>query len=194
MKLPIILLGLKHSGKTTLGKEIAKNLSIPWFDLDELLQEWYKVQHTLDPETFPLTSQPGFFFPRLILSHHGNQFFQHCEFMALKNFLHNHLEDEWVLSTGGGIMTNEKAMSLLSFRRQTIVYLQVKESLLFERIVKKGLPSYLHAHTLDESRKLWHTVYEERDALAKKIASTSIDCGEDPIPQVLDKILHSIRT
>ena len=39
---PIFLIGYMGSGKTTIGKDIATNLKISFFDLDQLIEENYQ--------------------------------------------------------------------------------------------------------------------------------------------------------
>ena len=39
----IIIVGMKHSGKSSLGKGLATNLSIPFFDTDAIIEEQTKL-------------------------------------------------------------------------------------------------------------------------------------------------------
>ncbi len=39
---PIFLIGYMGSGKTTIGKDIATDLKIPFLDLDQLIEEHYQ--------------------------------------------------------------------------------------------------------------------------------------------------------
>lgn len=193
----IILLGLKHSGKTTVGNLLSSQLSLSWFDLDSLIEAWYLDQKPSTPDSFPLEPKKNSFFPRQIVTNHGTQFFQHCEYQALHQFLSNHQLNHWILSTGGGIMVNKSAMALLAEGSFLPVYLRAPESVLFERIVKKGLPSYLEGSTLDESKKLWHTVYRERDQILQHLIHQQrvklvIECDEDPPTEILNKLLLAL--
>ena len=44
----IVLMGIKHSGKTSLGKLLAKTLNLTFMDLDNLLEEQYSKNRILD--------------------------------------------------------------------------------------------------------------------------------------------------
>ena len=39
----IIIVGMKHSGKSSLGNGLATNLSIPFFDTDTIIEEQHKI-------------------------------------------------------------------------------------------------------------------------------------------------------
>ena len=193
MDLKLILLGLKHSGKTSIGRLLANNLVLPWSDLDSLIEHWYLDQKKINPESFYLESNADVFFPRQIVSAHGTEFFQYCETQALSHFLETQVSNSWVLSTGGGIMVNPSAMVLLSQDPFLRIYLRAPEQVLFERILKKGLPGYLKAPSLDESMKLWHTVYQERDTLLVNHAKIVIECNQESQIDVLKKLLQALH-
>jgi shikimate kinase len=194
MNQQIILLGLKHSGKTSVGRLLSNKLNLPWSDLDNLIETWYLEKKKTNPGSFPIDSSPELFFPRQIVSVHGNEFFQYCETQALSDFLETQETNSWILSTGGGIMVNPSALSLLSQNRYERVYLRTPEQVLFQRIVKKGLPAYLDAPSLDESMKLWHTVYQDRDQILASQANIVIECEQDSQLGVLNKLLLAINT
>lgn len=78
----IFLIGLPGSGKTTLGKELAKALRIPFFDLDAEIE---RIQAMIISEIF---------------KHKGENYFRQQESSALKEFYSS--PESFVLATGGG--------------------------------------------------------------------------------------------
>ena len=113
----IVLLGYMGSGKTTIGKQLAKKLYVPFFDLDQLIEQKEKR----------LISE--------IFEEKGEIYFRKKEHMYLEEFLQT--ENSFVLSLGGGtpcyagnmdVILNEEGVS--SF------YLQASIPTLKERLVR----------------------------------------------------------
>lgn len=81
----LILTGLMGSGKTTVGKILAQELSLPFVDLDE-----------------KITEQTGLI-PKFYLPRFGEAAFRRIETICLKRVL---AEPVCVLATGGGVVLN----------------------------------------------------------------------------------------
>jgi shikimate kinase len=43
-QLKVVLVGLPGSGKSTFGRQLAKELSFPFLDLDKLIEERYQLK------------------------------------------------------------------------------------------------------------------------------------------------------
>jgi len=78
----IFLVGLPGSGKTTIGKELAKSINIPFVDLDVIIE--MKEKRTI-PEIFKTQ---------------GENYFRKIESTVLKDCCEN--TEEFVMATGGG--------------------------------------------------------------------------------------------
>ena len=79
---PIFLCGYTNSGKTTIGKELARQLDVPFYDTDELI-----------------TSQTGQT-PQQIFASQGNEAFRNIEHEITKQVSSY---SPCVISTGGGL-------------------------------------------------------------------------------------------
>jgi shikimate kinase len=89
----IILVGFMGSGKTTLGKEIAKSIGIPFIDSDKEIEEHY--QKSIGE----------------IFTENGESYFRTIETEYIEAL---DLRDDFVLSTGGGMPCFDRNMSLLN--------------------------------------------------------------------------------
>ena len=98
---PIFLCGYTNSGKTTIGKELARQLDVPFYDTDELI-----------------TSQTGQT-PQQIFASQGNEAFRNIEHEITKQVSSY---PPCVISTGGGLLTYSRNGDLLS-KAGTIIYL-----------------------------------------------------------------------
>ena len=95
------LVGESGCGKTTIGKELARQLDVPFYDTDELI-----------------TSQTGQT-PQQIFASQGNEAFRNIEHEITKQVSSY---PPCVISTGGGLLTYSRNGDLLS-KAGTIIYL-----------------------------------------------------------------------
>ncbi len=179
----IILMGIKHSGKSTQGRLLAEHFGCPFFDVDD---EITKV--------FGKT-------PREIYSEKGP-----AAFMSAEEEICKKLESECggklvIISTGGGICDNAPALNRLR-PLGAFVYIDVDEKTACDRILKKvtkfsdgtwkNLPAYIaKQNPADEAeiRKIFHNFYEQRTKTYRQIADITISAAEESKTENTKKIL-----
>lgn len=125
----IILLGFKHTGKSTVGKKLAKNLHIPFIDLDEKIEANYSLQ-TGDKLNC-----------RMIFTLRGEDFFRDSETQALKEVLAS--TQPAVIALGGGAPLKTENQQLMA--PHALVHISAEPSLVYKRIMAKGKPAYFPA-------------------------------------------------
>ncbi len=110
MKRTLALLGLRCAGKTTVGRALAAELSLPFLDLDE--------------RTLIHARQAGLDAPTAgaLLTRAGEATFRHFEAAALRAILEPELR--LVLATGGGVVERADNRTWLA-RCATCIYLDV---------------------------------------------------------------------
>ena len=113
----IVLLGYMASGKSSIGKRIAKSLNIRFIDLDDYIIE-KENQSIAD-----------------IFSNKGEIYFRKIEHLYLKEILEN--EKNFILSLGGGTPCYANNMELIKNNKATSIYLQGNVLTLVERLIKK---------------------------------------------------------
>lgn len=88
----IVLIGYMGSGKTTIGKEISRQTGMPFYDMDELLEQLLgnKISDVFEQK--------------------GEAFFREKESELAKKIAHLH---GCVISTGGGIIKNKENIPFL---------------------------------------------------------------------------------
>ncbi len=173
----IILLGIKHCGKSTLGRMLAAQFNCPFFDTDDIITE--------------MTGSP----PRKIYQEEGEQAFMEAEARACEHLEHHIAslgEDEYIIATGGGICNNQRALDSLQ-RLGFSLFLEVPEEIAAQRILDeiewedgtmKNLPAYIASEnpsTPEEVATIFSGFYKERTTRYRKLAQ--ITCrlkGETP--------------
>lgn len=168
----IILMGLKHCGKSTAARVISNILSIPAFDTDDVIFELYGKS------------------PREIYSLQGQTSFLEAESCAcgeLSKRLSSTRADRAVIATGGGICTNEKA--LLALRGAGVfVFLRADESIIQRRVFSKAkvqddgsivnIPAYIKQRnpaSLEDAARIFHGFFTERNKLYEEISDITVD-------------------
>ena len=148
----IIIVGMKHSGKSSLGKGLATNLSIPFFDTDAIIEEQTKL---------PV---------RQLFVEKGESAFKNAEVESCK-FLENQFQNNTslVIATGGGICDNPEAVKILKSIGK-FALLNVPEKNCLERILHNSkrsgsLPGYIsreNPKSQEDIERIFHNFYERR--------------------------------
>ncbi len=156
----LILIGLRGSGKSTLGRRVAQMLGRPFADLDD------------DTALLLGARTAGEAFKQ-----HGEQAFRNTEAMQLPGLLSG---TGVVHALGGGTPTAPGAERMLRLARDggqaVIIYLRASPAILRARLAATDIttrPSLTDAGTLDEIEQIFHA----RDALYQRVATHVIEVG-----------------
>jgi shikimate kinase len=151
----IVLLGPKHSGKTSAGKALAALLSYGFVDLDELI-----------------TQKTGKS-PRALYSE-GPEIFRKAEAEALATLFEAESPSPLVIASGGGLIDNSDALSLLEKNADALsVFLDVSVETTWTRIKAAGeLPPFLKTENPEETH---HSLHERRASAYRQFASLVIE-------------------
>lgn len=157
----LVLMGLRGSGKSTLGRELARREHLTFVDLDDVTTQLLGV------------ATAGEAFEKF-----GQQAFRDAETQALTN----ELSRAGVLALGGGTPTAPGAAEILrdarNSKRAVIVYLRCHPHVLRERLrmaIDARRPSLTGADPLDEIE----SVFMQRDPLYCELASYVIEDASD---------------
>jgi len=170
----IILIGPKHSGKSSVGCELARLLGVPFFDLDALIEkrsgQSVRALYTAGPELF-----------------------RREEEAALKELLAGEGDaggesQGGVLAAGGGLCDNPGAMALLGDEHCT-VYLDVSAQTAWQRITSAGeLPPFLKAETMEASREKHRELHQRRAEACRKCAGVRINAEEKKPEEIAEEL------
>ncbi len=113
----VALLGLRGAGKSTVGKQLAAAMGLPFVELDQRIEasEGLKLE-----EMFEL---------------HGEAYYRQAERRELERLLAS--GDPMVLAVGGGLVTERETFDLLKTRAHT-VWLQAAPEDHWTRVVAQG--------------------------------------------------------
>ena len=158
----IYLVGFMGAGKTTVGRELAARLDVPFFDLDDLVEAAEKTSI------------------KEIFSQHGEPYFRKRERDILRS---TRYLDNAVVATGGGTFTFDENIQFIQSEGLS-VWLSAPYSLLRGRIGDKAAERPLFrddvaAHELFKNRLRYY-----------RMADVALDVREDEtIAEIVERLL-----
>lgn len=187
----IILMGIKHCGKSTQGRIISKKLSVPFFDTDDVI--------------FEMTGKT----PRQIYTELGNEGFQEAEEKAcsfLLEKINSSAEKNAVIATGGGICGNKKALDVLK-KIGTFIFLKTPERIASFRVLREisvaqdgtllNVPAFIakkNPRSVADAKKIFHDFFIERECIYEQLADVVIDMSSSSKEANAAKIIESVSS
>ncbi len=164
----IVLIGYRGSGKTTLGKNLATALNVPFVDTDHLI-----------------VTETGMTIPE-IFSREGEAGFRLRETRALKEAL---MLGRGVISTGGGIILRPENRLVIR-TADLVVYLTAPVSVLAERT--RGDENRPSLTTLTHEEEIL-ALLKERTPLYEELADLTIDTSITSVEEAVSIIVSKIQ-
>jgi len=174
-----LMAGMKHCGKSTHGKALAKHLHCSFFDTDDLI-----VKDHYDATGEKLSCREFF-------KKYGADGFQKAEAKTFKNLCVRlkRSSSHHVVSLGGRLACNpELVEELKDFG--TFVYIKTEPRLLFDRVMRNGRPPFLSEENpyTDFAR-----LCKEREPYYEKFANLTIELGDEPLYKVRRDVIASVE-
>lgn len=183
----IILFGLKHSGKSTLGKGLARELGWDFLDTDDLIE---KAEGMTCRELYNTK---------------GAAAFMEAEAKVCAAFAADSSKECIVLSTGGGICDNPDAIQNLQ-SAGTLIYLDTNPEISVRRIVRKigtdengqftNVPAFVRKQnpaSMDDIKKMLCDKFSDRAELYKKIENiVSVKLADTSIEENVAVLMKAV--
>jgi shikimate kinase len=164
----ISLIGLPGSGKSTVGRQLARRLQLPFFDSDHVIEQ-------------QLGCSIREYFER-----EGEARFRDVEQAVIDELTQ---KPKCVLSTGGGVVLRAANRQHLHERSQ-VVYLNSSPEELYRRLRHDtSRPLLQVADPLDRLREL----FTQRDPLYRETAHFIIETGRPSVPTLVNMIVMQLE-
>lgn len=164
----ISLVGLPGSGKSTVGRHLARRFGVAFFDSDALIEK-------------ELGCSIRAFFER-----EGEAAFRTVEARVLASLFEG---VPAVVSTGGGAVLREDNRRLLH-EKSHVVYLRSSPEEIFRRLRHDRNRPLLQVE--DPLQKL-HSLFEERDPLYREVSHFTIDTGRPSVATLVNMIAMQLE-
>jgi len=178
-KPPIILIGMKSSGKTTIGRMVARKLGVRFTDMDAEIERLHGEQKA---------ERLRF---REIFQKYGSDYFRRLETAALQALCAARNEMPFVLATGGGLPLAEENQTLLK-GMGTVVFLDVAQDVLLTRILAAGVPAFF-PYPHDPARSLAELLAVRRPIYGA-LARITVACRSESPDAIADTIINQLQT
>lgn len=171
----IALMGMKHSGKSTIGRRLARELGVQFIDLDDRLTE-------LAPTAAGAS-------PRAIYRNAGADAFRRYEAEAARGVAEDAVRRPAIVALGGGTVMNDAAMEALR-GTLVLVYLMEDAHVLYGRIRRKGIPAFLDPQ---DPEAHFQRLYIERTARYEQEADRRVDLRGMSFHHAYDAVRRAIE-
>lgn len=168
----IILIGFKHTGKSTLGKLLAKKINRPFVDCDKKIESLFQTQYQKH------------YTCRKIMQTEGPEFFKTIETAALKDILDG---EPSVIALGGGTPMQLENQEMI--KTQTLIHITGDPYTIFQRIMRKGRPAFFPAN--ENPHTTFKRLWKEREQIYKKLTPIRIKNNDD-VHKSIDKIYYTL--
>lgn len=169
---PLFIVGMKNTGKTTIGQIIATKLNVNFIDTDDILLDSIRLRYG---------SLKHFYRTK------GKDVYLQTESLAIYNYLKEHKEGA-VIALGGGASDNPFLIKMIQSAGY-IVYFEINSDSLYKRIVDEGVkPAFLDEKNPESSFK---STYDERDRVYRNISDIEVTLDEKVSPY---KNAHTVLT
>jgi len=174
----VILIGMKHCGKTSAGTGLARLWAVPFFDLDDLVADRYEQAYGSRPSIEEIFKQEGV------------SLFHHFEAHAFRRFTEDipQRNNRYVLALGGRTPLNPLLGDSLT-RAGLVVYLNTSFPVIRERIMRRGTSGLLKGP--DPEKELRET-YEVRHPVYLSTAQLVVD-GDGDLTEVITRLADRIK-
>lgn len=166
----ISLLGLRGSGKTSIGRRLARRLRMRFVELDSQIEQRAGMRL---PEIFTI---------------HGEEFYRRLEKETLTDLLAS--AQPMVLAVGGGLVTAPETYALL-LKQTATVWLKARADDCWTRVIRQGDRRPMDQHP--QAREALRQLVARRDPLYAR-ASTTVDTSTGTVQQAVDRVERAVRS
>lgn len=167
---PLFLCGMMGSGKSTIGKQLAKQLQVPFSDIDSLIEE-----------------EAGKSIPE-IFQNEGEEFFREIE---RKILVQDSQIAEGVVALGGGALQNQMITDHLKLQGW-LVYLDCSAEILVQRLKRsQNRPMIANLGETELKEKI-EFLLSERSKYYEQ-AHFSINCSKQSIQEILKELIQKLK-
>lgn len=165
----IVIIGFMGSGKTRVGKQLAKDLELPFVDVDKVIVK--KMNLSI----------------REIYQKFGEPFYRALETMVIKEMIQD--KDKQVISLGSGLPLQEQNAPYIK-NLGTVIYLKGSYETLKKRLEGSSKDPLLDGENRDEKIK---KLLKQRDPVYEKFADIQVVTGVKAFEDLIQEIEQKLK-
>ena len=160
----VVIIGFMGSGKTRVGKQLSKDLGLPFIDLEKIITKRMNLS------------------AREIFERFGEPYYRALETLVLKQLIQD--QERKVISLGAGLPLQEQNEKYLR-ELGTVVYLKGSLATLKKRLEGSRKDPMLDGEDRDDKIK---KLLKQRDPVYQKFADIQVTTGELPFEELIKEI------
>ncbi len=159
----LILIGFMGTGKSTIARQLSKQLDMPFFEMDEMI---------VQKEGMEISD---------IFKEKGEDYFRNVETTLLKNLLQ---KERGILSCGGGIVLRDENIQAMK-NHGTVILLTATPETIFKRVKhNQSRPVLNGKKNINDITKLM----KERESRYQMAADITISTDDKSLSQICEEI------
>lgn len=166
----VVIIGFMGSGKTRVGKQLSKDLGLPFVDLEKIITKRMNLS------------------AREIFERFGEPYYRALETLALKQLIQD--QERKVISLGAGLPLQEQNEKYLK-ELGTVVYLKGSLATLKKRLEGSKKDPMLDGEDRDDKIK---KLLKQRDPVYQKFADIQVMTGEVSFEELIKEIEEKLST
>ncbi len=165
----VVIIGFMGSGKTRVGKQLSRDLGLPFIDLERLIVKKMNLS------------------VREIFERFGEPFYRALETVALKELIKD--TERKVISLGAGVPLQEQNENYIG-ELGTVIYLKGSLETLRKRLENSRKDPLLDGEDRDDKIK---KLLKQRDPVYKKFADIQVVTGVKPFEELIREIEEKLK-
>ena len=166
----IVIIGFMGSGKTRVGKRLAKDFNLPFVDVDRVVSK--KMNLTM----------------KEIFDRFGEPFYRALETTVIKALIDD--PEQKIISLGSGLPMQEQNEKYLK-ELGTVVYLKGSLTTLKKRLADSKKDPMLDGEDRDDKIK---KLLKQRDPVYQKFADIQVITGDKPFEDLIAQLEEKLKT
>ena len=166
----IVIIGFMGSGKTRVGKRLAKDFNLPFVDVDRVVSK--KMNLTM----------------KEIFDRFGEPFYRALETTVIKALIDD--PEQKIISLGSGLPMQEQNEKYLK-ELGTVVYLKGSLTTLKKRLADSKKDPMLDGEDRDDKIK---KLLKQRDPVYAKFADVEMITGDKPFEDLIAQLEEKLKT
>lgn len=168
-----VLMGMKHCGKSSIGRELSRRLECAFYDTDDMLLEGSGCFESI----------------RRMYQALGAEEFRECEKKCIEKLSEKLAGTQLnVIALGGGLPCNEALAGRLK-QLGYLIFIRPDEQKTFQRIAGGGIPSFLDP---DDPQGSFAKLWKEREKHYLALADMIVETGTLGVDQSCDLIFEKL--
>jgi shikimate kinase len=167
----VSLIGFMGSGKSTIGKILAKDLNFLFIDVDKIIE--YISEMTISE----------------IFNKYGEEYFRKLESEVIKKI---YVNNNCIFACGGGVFLKKRNINVIK-KNSLVIYLEISEEEAFNRLKNSNNRPLIEFGDEDSKKEKISKLLEQRRQIYEENCDIKINTNNKKPQEIKDEILKFLK-